>query len=118
MILHLPYEARMGGPVQGRWCYSIERQQKILRAKCKNKCKIEASIAKAYCAEEVANFTTKYYSDTLPSVHNPPLHYNADEHSTGLKLFQGQLGSASGATPKNIRHAEFRTIMLYLFTNI
>lgn len=28
MILHLPYEARMGGPVQGRWCYSIERQQK------------------------------------------------------------------------------------------
>ena len=21
LILHLPYEARMGGPVQGRWCY-------------------------------------------------------------------------------------------------
>ena len=30
MILHLPYEARMGGPVQGRWCYAIERQQKVL----------------------------------------------------------------------------------------
>ena len=25
MILHLPYEARMGGPVQHRWCYSIDR---------------------------------------------------------------------------------------------
>jgi hypothetical protein len=25
LILHLPYEARMGGPVQGRWCYPIER---------------------------------------------------------------------------------------------
>ena len=25
MLLHLPYEARIGGPVQGRWCYSIER---------------------------------------------------------------------------------------------
>ena len=44
MILHLPYEARMGGPVQGRWCYSIERCQKVLRTKCKNKCKIEAPL--------------------------------------------------------------------------
>ena len=48
MILHLPYEAQMGGPVQGRWCYSIERCQKVLWTKCKNKCKIEASIAEAY----------------------------------------------------------------------
>ena len=30
MILHLPYEARMGGAVQGRWCYAIERQQNFL----------------------------------------------------------------------------------------
>ena len=50
MILHLPYEARMGGPMQ---CYSIERCQKILRTKCKNKCKIEAFIAEAYILEEV-----------------------------------------------------------------
>jgi hypothetical protein len=25
MILHLPHEARLGGPVQNRWCYPIER---------------------------------------------------------------------------------------------
>jgi hypothetical protein len=30
MILHLPYEARMGGGVQGRWCYPIERSLKVL----------------------------------------------------------------------------------------
>ena len=30
LILHLPYEARMGRPMQGRWCYSIERFQKVL----------------------------------------------------------------------------------------
>ena len=41
MILHLPYEARMGGPVQHRWCYSIERCQKILRTKCKNNAKLK-----------------------------------------------------------------------------
>ena len=36
MILHLPMEARLGGPVQNRWCYATERMHKTLRAKCKN----------------------------------------------------------------------------------
>ena len=89
LILHLPYEARMGGPVQGRWCYSIERFQKVLRTKCKNKCKIEASIAEAYILEEVSNFTTKYYADNLPSVHNPPPHYNADKDESNLSISEG-----------------------------
>jgi hypothetical protein len=42
LILHLPYEARMGGPMQGRWYYPIERCLKTIRKKCRNKCKIEA----------------------------------------------------------------------------
>ena len=89
MILHLSYEARMCGPVHGRWCYSIERQQKVLRYKRKNKCRIEASIAEAYILEEVSNFTTKYYSDNLPSVHNPLPRYNAIENESNLSLFRG-----------------------------
>jgi hypothetical protein len=59
--------------MQGHWCYPIERCLKTIRKKCRNKCKIEASIAEAYILEEVSNFTTTYYGDKLPSVHNPPL---------------------------------------------
>ncbi|KAG8082401.1 hypothetical protein GUJ93_ZPchr0014g46908 [Zizania palustris] len=118
MILHLPYEARMGGPVQSRWCYSIERFQKILRNKCKNKCKIEASIAEAYVLEEVSNFTTRYYADNLPSVHNPPARYNLPEEESNLSIFRGQLGSASGAANKTLQHEEWRLIMLYVLTNL
>ena len=116
MILHLPYEARMGRPMQGRWCYSIERCQKVLQ--CKNKCKIEACIAKAYILEEVSNFTTKYYVDNLPSVHNPPPRYNAGEDESNLSIFRGQLWSASHATNKTLKHEEWRTIMLYVLTNL
>jgi hypothetical protein len=57
--------------VQGRRCYPIERCLKTIRKKCRNKCKIEASIAEAYILEEVSNFTTTYYGDELQSVHNP-----------------------------------------------
>jgi hypothetical protein len=62
----------MGGPVQGRWCYPIEGFLKTIRKKCRHKCKIEDSIVEAYVLEEVSNFTTSYYGDKLPSVHNPP----------------------------------------------
>ena len=101
----------MRGPMQGRWCYSIERQQKILRTKCKNKCKIEASIAEAYILEEV-------YVDTLPSAHNPPTRYNEGENEMNLSLFKGQLGSASDATPKTLLNEELRNIMMYVLTNL
>ena len=109
LIVHLPYEARMGGPVQGRWCYPIERCLKAVRKKCRNKAKIEASIL-----EEVTNFTQLYYTTNLPSVHNPLPRYNADENESNLSLFQGQLRSTSGSTNKRLDNEEWRSIMLYV----
>ena len=35
LIVHLPYEAQMGGPVQNRWCYPIERCLKLGERKTK-----------------------------------------------------------------------------------
>jgi hypothetical protein len=104
--------------VQGYWCYPIERCLKVLRSKCKNKCKIEASIAETYILEEVSNFTIIYYGDNLPSVHNPSSRYNASENKLNLSLFRGQLESASDWTPKTLIHEEWRTIMLYVLTNL
>jgi hypothetical protein len=72
LILHLPLEARLGGPVQARWCYPIEMCLKILRKKCRNKAKIEASVAEATRVEEVSNFTKVYYTDNLPNVNPLP----------------------------------------------
>jgi hypothetical protein len=106
------------GAVQGRWCYPIERCLKTIRKKCRNKCKIEASIAEAYILEEVSNFTTTYYGDKLPSVRNPPPRYNDGGNESNLGIFQGQLGSTSGSTTKTLTHEEWRHIMLYVLTNL
>jgi hypothetical protein len=51
--------------------------------------RIEASIAEAYIHEEVSNFTTIYYNENLPSVHNPPARYNEHENESTLSLFKG-----------------------------
>jgi hypothetical protein len=104
--------------VQRRWCYPIERCLKTIRKKCRNKCKIEASIPKAYILEEVSNFTTTYYGDKLSSMHNPPSCCNDGSIESNLSIFRGQLGSASGSTTKTLRHEEWRHIMLYVLTNL
>jgi hypothetical protein len=59
LILHLPREARLERPVQARWCYPIERCLKLLRKKCRNKAKIEASVVEAFVLEEVSTFTRR-----------------------------------------------------------
>ena len=75
-------------------------------------------MAEAYCTEEVSNFTSKYYGDNLPSVHNRPTRYNANENGSNLSLFVGQLGSASVGKAKNLLYPEYHTIMIYVLTNL
>ena len=104
--------------MQGLWCYPIERCQKVLHTKCKNKCKIEASITEAYVLEELSNITTKYYDYNLLNVHNPLPHYNACKNESTLSLFQGQLGSTSDVTHKTLKHEGWHMIMLYVLTNL
>jgi hypothetical protein len=107
-----------GGAVQACWCYPIERCLMTLRKKCRNKGKIETSIAEAYIMEVVSNFTEKYYAENLPSVHNPPPCYNASENESYLSLLRGQLGSASASTTKTLTHEEWRCIVLYMLNNV
>lgn len=120
MILHLPSEARLGGPVQYRWMYAPERESKNLRAKCKNKCRIEASIVEAYLNEEVSNNTTKYYDPNIPTQHNPVLRYNVitPDDLPPLSIFAGVGGRASARRPRHIKHPEWTTIMSYVLTNM
>jgi hypothetical protein len=118
LIVHLLYEARMGRAVQACWCYPIKRCLKVVRKKCRNKAKIEASIVEASIVEEVTNFTQIYYMENLPSVHNPLPLYNVDKNESNLILFQGQLGRSSGSTNKRLDNEEWRRIMIYVFHNL
>ena len=66
----------------------------MLRAKCKNKRRIEASMAEAFITEEAANFVTAHYEAKNHHLHNPKPRYNADDPKKGgsnLSLFKGDL---------------------------
>jgi hypothetical protein len=54
LLIHLPYEAKVGGPVQYRWMYHIERAIIYLKPKVSNRARVEGCIAETFILKEVA----------------------------------------------------------------
>jgi hypothetical protein len=120
LIVHLANEALLGGPVQFRWQFCIEREFKYIRYKTGNKNKIEACIAEAYILEEVTAATTTYYAEDVPTMHNKLSRYNVDEPKYKPKtlLFQGPGGKAGGSKTTALTKEDFDDIMFYVLLNI
>jgi hypothetical protein len=53
LLVHISYEAKVGGPVQYRWMYHIKRILKYLRAMVGNKTRVEGSIAESFLLKEI-----------------------------------------------------------------
>jgi hypothetical protein len=62
LLVHLPLEAMVGGPMQLRWVYSQERELKKLRSTVHNKARVEGCIAEAFTCKEMTNFSSIYFS--------------------------------------------------------
>jgi hypothetical protein len=88
LLIHLPYEAKVGGHVQYRWMYHIKRAHKYLKPMVGNRTRIEWCITKAFILKEVAYFSSVYFADK----HNANalmMWYNVDEESpcSDLSIF-------------------------------
>ncbi|MCL7031177.1 hypothetical protein MKW94_016404 [Papaver nudicaule] len=77
LLIHLASEARIGGPVQYRWMYPIERYLYTLKKFVRNKTYPEGSIAEGYLADECVTFLARWLKD-VESRTNRPLRYVDD----------------------------------------
>ncbi|KAL4567614.1 hypothetical protein LXL04_023203 [Taraxacum kok-saghyz] len=59
--VHLPYEARIAGPVQFRWMYPFERLLHGLKKDVKNKARVKGSIISVYLTREASFFCSYYF---------------------------------------------------------
>jgi hypothetical protein len=117
--VHLPWEAKVGGPVQFRWIYSQERELKKLRAIVCNKSRVEGCIAEAFACKEITNFSSIYFS-CVKNVNAHTLRYNIEEvvPLSELKIFQWN-GKGVGATSAHFVTDEERNYtMLYMYTDM
>ncbi|WJX83272.1 hypothetical protein P8452_65944 [Trifolium repens] len=65
LVVHLAYEARLGGPVQYRWMYPFERFMGDSKRSVRNKAKVEGSICACYLHRETIHFCSHYFKDTF-----------------------------------------------------
>uniref|UniRef100_A0A2N9GCW6 Transposase-associated domain-containing protein n=1 Tax=Fagus sylvatica TaxID=28930 RepID=A0A2N9GCW6_FAGSY len=86
LAVHLPREAILGGPVQYRWMYPIERFLGTLKGYVSNRARPEGSIAEAYILKECITFCSLYL-DGIETVHNrKERNEDCGECSTGLTI--------------------------------
>ncbi|XP_057790149.1 uncharacterized protein LOC131007019 isoform X2 [Salvia miltiorrhiza] len=69
--IHLPEEAKLGGPVQFRSMYPIERYLCTLKNYVRTRSHPEGSIAEGYLAEECMTFCSMYLSDVESKLNRP-----------------------------------------------
>jgi hypothetical protein len=78
LLIHLPYEAKVGGPVQYRWMYHIERALRYLKPMVGHRARVEGSITEAFTLKEVAYFSSVYFTKEH-NTNAPTVRYNVDE---------------------------------------
>ncbi|XP_029126263.1 uncharacterized protein LOC114915562 [Cajanus cajan] len=71
LVIHLAYEAKVGGPVHYRWMYPIERFLLTLKSFVRNRAHLEGSIAEGYLAHECLLFCSQYLSGVETAFNRP-----------------------------------------------
>jgi hypothetical protein len=96
LLVHIPYEDKVGSLVQYGWMYHIEKALKYLRAMVGNKARVEGSIAESFLLIEIRYFSSLYFAEEH-NVNALTLRYNVDEEPplSDLKTFQWRGTTAS-----------------------
>ncbi|KAL5543986.1 hypothetical protein UlMin_007770 [Ulmus minor] len=102
LVLHLPEEAILGGPVYMRWMYPFER----------NAAKPEGSISEGYVVDEALTFCSRYFDDIETRFNRPDRNDDGIHRTSRLFVFESQckpMGKQSQVyVEKNVRdRAEF-----------
>ncbi|XP_048632974.1 uncharacterized protein LOC125607181 [Brassica napus] len=61
LLVHLPDEVALGGPVHFRWMYVFERYMYHLKQMVKNKARIAGSIVAQWINEEISNASSNFF---------------------------------------------------------
>ncbi|OMO92395.1 Transposon, En/Spm-like protein [Corchorus capsularis] len=89
LVIHLPLQAKLGGPVSPWWMYPVERFLGKLGAYVLNKRFPEGSIVEGYLAEECMTFCSRYHEGIETRFNRPSRNPGCSENDNGvLYLFE------------------------------
>ncbi|XP_058723125.1 uncharacterized protein LOC131594944 [Vicia villosa] len=116
--IHLANEAKLGGPVQYRWMFPIERFLRVLKSYVRNKARPEGSIAEGYVAEECMLFCAQYLTDMDSRLNRPErcMDYSCDDYN-GLSVFENNGRPICGESWENMSVYQIQQAHFYILQN-
>ncbi|XP_028072583.1 uncharacterized protein LOC114274804 [Camellia sinensis] len=87
LAIHLPREAILGGPVQYRWMYPIERLLGTLKGYVANRVRPEGSITEAYVVKECLTFCSMYLGGIETVFNREERNVDVSVHESGIEVF-------------------------------
>nr|XP_028957468.1 uncharacterized protein LOC114824488 [Malus domestica] len=87
VMIHLPDEALLAGPVNCRWMYPIERYIGELKKCVRNKAKPEGSLVEAWVAYESLTFCAMYLQDVETTFNRPQRNNDGGVRKEKLSVF-------------------------------
>jgi hypothetical protein len=119
LLVHLPYEAKLGGPRQYRWMYHTEMAFKNLRAMVRNKAKVEGCITEECKLKEITYFTSVYFAEHR-NVNVPTMRYHVDEDipCIDIQIFQWTGMTVGASTAYQPTEVEQVFVLLYMYANM
>ncbi|XP_070042013.1 uncharacterized protein LOC107772820 [Nicotiana tabacum] len=118
LAIHLAMEAKLGGPVQFRWMYYIERFLRTLKSYVRNKAHPEGSIAEGYLAEECMTFCSKYLTDMETKQNRPDRNFDSSNiEPNGLSIFNCRGKPLAGGAWINLSTHEINQAHFYILQN-
>jgi hypothetical protein len=119
LLIHLPYEAKVGGHVQYRCMYHIERALRYLKPMVGNRARVEWGITEAFILKEVAYFSSVYFAEEH-KVNASTMWYNVDEEPpcNDLSIFASRGTSVGSSMSYYSTSEERKVVLLYMYANI
>jgi hypothetical protein len=119
LLIHLPYEAKVGGLVQYRWMYHFERALKRFRHMVGNKVRVEGCIIEEFKYKEIAYFTSVYFTEE--HIVNAPMmryHVHQDDPHSDLIIFKSRGTTVGVGRIYHLSDEERNSALLYMYTNL
>jgi hypothetical protein len=99
--------------------YHIERDLKKLRARVRNKAKVEGCIAKEFKLKEIAYFNSVHFAEHH-NVNTPTFRYHVDKDilCSDLQIFQWTGVTVGASTAYQPTEEEQMSALLYMYANM
>jgi hypothetical protein len=118
LLVHLPSEAKVGGPTQFRWLYIQERELKKLRVTMHNKAMVEACIVETFTCKEIMNFLSKYFSRANNVNAHMMWYLIVEVLLSELSILQWKGKSVGAPSAHYVMDNEWNYTMLYMYMNM